>query len=139
MKIAYLFCILIFSACASSNKSSTDYSKSDAPKERPSKDYSKYSTLADALRSDGVPVRGVGAAVTIDFRGINSITQDTRPLFVVDRIIMGRDYPSVNSAINTANINSIKILKGLSSSAKYGEDGNSGVIEIVTKTAAKDK
>ena len=68
--------------------------------------------------------------MSIVIRGIQTITGDTRPTFLVDGLNMGRDCNMVNNAIDANNIKRIKVLKGKSETALYGEAGNNGVILI---------
>jgi len=93
-----------------------------------------YADLAGYLRSKGnLVVSGTQGGVGIRIRGMNSIKGDTRPFFYVDNVPFGRDYNSVNSAINVNEIASVQVISSLSQLALYGEDGNSGVIKIKTK------
>ena len=78
----------------------------------------------------GVIVKGTGATAEITIRGMNSISLDTRPLFVYDGIELGRSYAQANSAINLASIKSIRIIKDLNQLTFYGERGRNGVIYI---------
>ncbi|RYF72763.1 MAG: SusC/RagA family TonB-linked outer membrane protein [Cytophagaceae bacterium] len=72
-----------------------------------------------------------GAAPVVRIRGINS-TAGANPLFVVDGIFQDNiDY------INSADIESIEVLKDPSSIAIFGLRGGNGVIVVTTKRAAK--
>lgn len=93
-------------------------------------------SLGDVLkRHGGVIVREAGASATVIVRmnQSNSISLDTRPLYVVDGVMIGHDYDRANSLVIPTQIRSIKIKKSLSETAIYGEDGRNGVIEIRTK------
>ena len=92
-----------------------------------------YQELADRLRAEGINVMGSGENVSIVIRGIQTITGDTRPIFVIDGLNMGRDYNLVNNAINVNNIKRVKVLRGKSETALYGEAGNNGVILLTMK------
>lgn len=92
-----------------------------------------YQDLADRLRAEGLGVQGTGTSVSIVIRGIQTIMGDTRPIFVVNGYNMGRDYNSVNNAINVNDIRNVKVLKSKSETALYGEDGNNGVIILTMK------
>ncbi|MBI9062592.1 MAG: TonB-dependent receptor [Marinilabiliaceae bacterium] len=78
------------------------------------------------VSNSGVP--GGGASIRI--RGGNSINASNEPLYVIDGFIGGGDLNS----INTADIESIEILKDASSTAIYGARGANGVVLITTKS-----
>ena len=70
-----------------------------------------------------------GAATSIRIRGGNSITASNEPLYVVDGYIGGGSL----SSINTADIESVEVLKDASATAIYGARGANGVVLITTK------
>ncbi|SFZ93584.1 TonB-linked outer membrane protein, SusC/RagA family [Flaviramulus basaltis] len=87
---------------------------------------------------------------SIKIRGINSLTSNTEPLYVVDGIIMdsatedvanplasGNNYLAPQSGgiagINPRDIESLEVLKDASATAIYGSRGANGVILITTK------
>lgn len=120
-----VFCIAV--SCAGTE----DYN-------RKTQDFTQYATLAEAIRSVGGQVTGgntmagVNQAV-IGVRGQSSIVLNTQPLYVVNNVPIGNDYNNANTLVHPSNIISIRIIKGTSASAMYGEDANSGVIIIRTK------
>jgi len=126
-----LQCALLISLIScSSTQNTQDTTKSRGP------DYSRYTNLADIIRMQpGVVVQGVGNNVTITIRGVNSIMLDTRPLFIVDNVPFGREYFRVNDAVNPANVRSVRILKSLAETNRYGEEGRNGVIMIRLKSS----
>ncbi len=74
-----------------------------------------------------------GAAPTVRIRGINS-TNSASPLYVVDGVFQSNiDY------LNSADIESIEVLKDPSSIAVFGLQGGNGVIIVTTKRAEKGK
>ena len=82
--------------------------------------------------SDG----SVGAEANIVIRGYNSLTQSSAPLYVID------GFPSESSmalSLNSADIESIDILKDASATAIYGARGANGVIVITTKQGIEGK
>ena len=82
--------------------------------------------------SDG----SLGAEANITIRGNNSLTQSSAPLYVID------GFPSESSmalSINSADIESIDILKDASATAIYGARGANGVIVITTKQGVEGK
>lgn len=95
-------------------------------------------SLADVLRKNSsLMIRGSGESVKITVRGAGSINLNTEPLFVVDGIPMGNSYSRANSAVNPAQIKSVRVLKSQSEITIYGEDGNHGVILIKTTNSGK--
>ncbi len=66
---------------------------------------------------------------TIRIRGISSINAGNSPLIVVD----GTPYSGDINNINTADIESMTVLKDAASNALYGARGANGVILITTK------
>ena len=82
--------------------------------------------------SDG----SLGAEANIVIRGNNSLTQSSAPLYVID------GFPSESSmalSLNSADIESIDILKDASATAIYGARGANGVIVITTRQGAEGK
>jgi len=77
--------------------------------------------------SNGAP----GAKSTIRIRGFSSINAGQDPLIIVD----GAPYDGDISNINTADIESMTVLKDAASNALYGARGANGVIMITTKQA----
>lgn len=74
-----------------------------------------------------------GADTKIEIRGINSFNFSNEPLYVID----GVPSQSGMRHLNSADIESIDVLKDASSSAIYGSRGANGVIIITTKGANK--
>lgn len=102
-----------------------------------------------AGRAAGVQVTNQGGLVNtparIFIRGINSISQNTQPLFVVDGvpIISGNLAATTNSNalgdINPADIENIEVLKDGSATAIYGSRAAAGVVLITTKKGTKGR
>ncbi len=103
----------------------------------------------------GVNVVGTGglagSGTNIIIRGPGSITQNNQPLFVVNgvpfnsstnaesNVTTGNGSVSASSRFLDLDPNSIEtmsVLKGLSATALYGEQGRNGVILITTKTGS---
>ncbi|WP_246255552.1 SusC/RagA family TonB-linked outer membrane protein [Cyclobacterium plantarum] len=96
----------------------------------------------------------IGGSSRITIRGINSISGNNQPLFVVDGTPIdnsnynsddqvsgngGRDYGNAAQDINPDDIASISVLKGPSASALYGSRASNGVILITTKSGENTK
>lgn len=74
-----------------------------------------------------------GAGATVRIRGNSSINGSNTPLIVVNGFPMGE--AGNLSSINTADIESVEVLKDASASAIYGSRGANGVILVTTKSA----
>lgn len=90
----------------------------------------------------------LGGSSRITLRGINSITGNNQPLYVIDGVpldnselnssstingIAGKDMGSTIQDINPDDIESVNVLKGPSAAALYGSRAANGVILITTK------
>jgi len=79
-----------------------------------------------------------GGGVSIQIRGVSSISGSNSPLYVIDGIIIpptndpGKGSNPLNT-INPAEIESINVLKDASATAIYGSQATNGVIVITTK------
>ena len=133
----------------------TGYQKVDATK-------AKLDGVADVSRSlegraAGVTVQNVsgtfGTAPKIRVRGATSIYGDSKPLWVVDGVILSDNVEvsaddlssgdantliaSAVAGLNADDIESFQILKDGSATSIYGAKANAGVIVITTKTGRK--
>ena len=82
--------------------------------------------------SDGA----LGTEANITIRGNNSLTQSSAPLYIID------GFPTESSmatALSSADIESIDILKDASATAIYGARGANGVVVITTKQGVEGK
>ncbi len=79
-----------------------------------------------------------GAEATIQIRGVNSISGDNNPLYVVDGIPVPNTF-NLGTDLNPNDIESIDILKDASATAIYGSRAANGLVMITTKKAGKDK
>ena len=96
-----------------------------------------------------------GATMSVQIRGITSITGNNDPLYVVDGLPVN-DAAAIGSAsaggttinpnnrtplnsLNPADIESIEILKDASATAIYGSRGANGVVIITTKRGKEGK
>jgi TonB-linked SusC/RagA family outer membrane protein len=92
-----------------------------------------------------------GGGVSVQIRGNNSITAGSDPLYVIDGFPINNDYSIADagvtngskinpmSFINSADIESIDVLKDASATAIYGSRGANGVVIITTKTGKPSK
>ena len=72
----------------------------------------------------------IGSSPQITIRGVGSISSDTQPLIILD----GMPYDGNLNTINSADIESMTVLKDAASNALYGARGANGVIMITTKS-----
>ena len=92
------------------------------------------------------PGGGTGS-ISINVRGLNSLTGSNQPLIVVDGVPIrngdangdgywGNQRVQSNGLadINTEDIENLSILKGASATALYGSEGANGVVLITTKS-----
>jgi TonB-dependent SusC/RagA subfamily outer membrane receptor len=77
------------------------------------------------VRLPGVFVDERGGVPEVYIRG-------RRPLFVVDGVQIGNNYRSVENAVNVNDVASVEVLRNLSETAIYGQQGSNGVILIKT-------
>lgn len=92
-----------------------------------------------------------GGGVSVQIRGANSISASSEPLYVIDGFPVNNDYDigdagvttgsKINplSSLNTADIESIDVLKDASATAIYGSRGANGVILVTTKKAKRNE
>ena len=73
----------------------------------------------------------LGTQPSIVIRGVSSINAGTSPLYIVD----GVPYSGTIDNLNSADIESMTVLKDAASNALYGARGANGVIMITTKKA----
>lgn len=96
-----------------------------------------YWTLEDfLLRASSVQLIRNGTDIRVIIRGNSSIgNPDNQPLYIVDGQKAGRSFDNVSSMFTRGEIVSVRVLPA-GASAKYGMEGNYGVIEIESKNAA---
>ncbi|WP_223808717.1 SusC/RagA family TonB-linked outer membrane protein [Rufibacter hautae] len=99
---------------------------------------------------------GATSGVNVQIRGINSLSFNNQPLYVVDGVLIRnnneRGASGANNGgywddqrirgngildINPSDIESLTVLKGASATALYGSDAASGVIVITTKKGSE--
>lgn len=115
-----------------------------------------YGKVAGAtIRSNG---GAPGGGMSIQLRGISSLTGASQPLIIVDGVYINNSFQSTGRAtvsgaggssqddgsnrladLNPADIENIEVLKGPSAAAIYGTRANAGVIIITTKRGAEGR
>ncbi|HTE29465.1 MAG TPA: TonB-dependent receptor plug domain-containing protein, partial [Chryseolinea sp.] len=81
---------------------------------------------AQIMSASGNP----GAPVSIQLRGINTLSGGTQPLIMVDGVEMRST--SLNS-LDLNNVERVEVVQGASAATIYGAQGANGVIQIFTK------
>ena len=76
-----------------------------------------------------------GSNASIRIRGFASINGDNSPMYIIDGVPFGGNI----SDLNSADIESITVLKDATSAALYGNRAGNGVILINTKKGRNDK
>lgn len=76
-----------------------------------------------------------GESPSIRIRGFNTVNGDNSPLYVLDGVPFGGNI----SDLNSADIESISVLKDAASAALYGNRAANGVILITTKRGKNDR
>ncbi|MDR6567038.1 iron complex outermembrane recepter protein [Chitinophaga ginsengisegetis] len=97
---------------------------------------------------------GAASGVSVQVRGVSSVSLSTQPLYVVDGVpLRNFNDPTTNTFgtsnsriegngaldINPEDIETLTILKGASASALYGSEATNGVVVITTKKGAKGR
>jgi TonB-linked SusC/RagA family outer membrane protein len=89
-----------------------------------------------------------GSGTNIIVRAISTVTGSSQPLFIVDGVPFNgstntnADFRQGNQTssrfldLDPNNIASVSVLKGLSATTLYGEDGHNGVILVTTKNGS---
>lgn len=92
---------------------------------------------------------GMGGQTRIVMRGLNSLSGNNQPLWIVDGIPIndgaqdaanqwgGSDVAGAASQINPEDIASISVLKGANAAALYGSRAQNGAIVVTTKKGQK--
>lgn len=100
---------------------------------------------ADVQQNSGAP----GASLQVRLDGVTTILGDTRPLWVLDGVIVSddalpsgittvtgglhADTPSRILDLNPNDVARIEVLQGAAATARYGSRGANGVVVITTK------
>ncbi len=121
-----VFLVLVFFSCSKSiQRPSSDVSDNLEP----------VRTLLDHIQSQaGVIVNGDGVTASIYIRGIGqSFVSNSSPLYVLNGVVMGKEFSSVYYDVRPVDIKSVRVLKEPSELSSYGIRGANGVILIKTK------
>ena len=81
----------------------------------------------------GVMVRGSGPDASIRIRGDVSLQGNVSPLFVINGTPLGNDFSRVYDAVDVNDIQRVNVLKNVTDTNRYGQQGSAGVVEIKLK------
>ena len=86
---------------------------------------------------------GIGGPTRVILRGLNSLSGNNSPLWVVDGLPIqdksNGEYASGASDLNPDDIESISVLKGANAAALYGSRAQNGAIIVTTKKGKSGK
>lgn len=83
-------------------------------------------------RTPGVTLQGSGNNAKVTIRGVNSLTLNTEPLFIINGNPVGNTYVRAANVVRGMEIKSVKVLKG-SDASLYGVRGAGGVVIITAR------
>lgn len=133
----YLTLILLIAlGCASSDKAvKTDNNSNSVV----SVDQQSVSLTDYLRRISSINIQGSGDNASVTIRGVQSISGNNQPLFIINNQQAGRNFSVINSIVDVNDINHIEVIKGSEAGSRYGLRGGSGVIIIKTKSLKTNK
>jgi len=128
--IVFFACLLLFSACGTSKKS-TDNTSDSLEQTLEDKNRVTISLLNQIRRLPGIVVKG---GVPFFNKANNSMLMEgsQQPLYVLNGYIIGNSFRDVDQLVDNVNVAKIEALYGTEAS-EYGSRGANGVIRIITK------
>ncbi|WP_239063527.1 SusC/RagA family TonB-linked outer membrane protein [Bacteroides sp. 51] len=127
---------------------STAYQKVDTEGMQETRDANFLNMLSGKVAGLQVISNGPVGSASVVIRGMNSITGNNQPLYVIDGLPIindvdtgeaGLDYGNPAASLNPDDIESMTVLKGANASALYGSDAANGAIIITTKKASQKR
>lgn len=122
------FAFFLFGCSTSKNGTALPYNKTDSEPLVTARTLSNHITSLPRLQ-----VRGSGSNVQVYNAAVSTIQGDTRPLFVLDGIQVGRDFSRVLSMLDEHQRLSVDFLTISRATIRYGESGRNGVLLISFK------
>ncbi len=133
MKISIISLVVLLAACAPTQYSASGVNSKANASNQISPDNASI-TLADYLkRIPGVQVSTFGSSYQVLVRGNNSFSEQREPLFIINGMNAGAGYERAAPLVDVNDIDNVQVLKSGSETARYGMQGNNGVILITTK------
>lgn len=129
VKVIVVLALLVFLGGCSANKNAN--ASSTKAGEVRSEDQTTVSLLNQIRRKSGIRIEG---GVPILTRGSNTVQSSAEPLYVIDGLVVGNSFSSVDGVVNSSDVKSIQVIKSADASF-YGARGANGVIKIRTKNA----
>lgn len=127
---------------------SSAFQKVDTEGMTETRDANFLNSLTGKVAGLQVISNGPAGSASVVIRGMNSITGNNQPLYVIDGVPIINDVDTSESSIDYGNpaaslnpddIESMTVLKGANAAAIYGSDAANGVIVITTKKAGKKR
>ena len=131
--ILFIPLFLMLSACTATERASDSGESSESEATQSSSVDPSISLLKQIRMLPGIYVESRGGEVDVYLRGQYSFNAETRVLFVVNNIPIGRDFSSLDSMVNVDDIKSIRVMRAIESAQLYGLRGSSGAIVIITQ------
>ena len=126
----------------------TAYQKVDMDGMSETKDANFLNSLTGRVAGLQVISNGPVGSASVVIRGMNSITGNNQPLYVIDGVPIinnvetgenNIDYGNPAASLNPDDIESMTVLKGANASALYGSEAANGAIIITTKKAKQKR
>ncbi len=109
---------------------STENQSNNNPNLRNLKDYSQYTNMLEVLQSVGrLRVRG-GKVFMEGYNTTNATNEE--PLYVIDGVVVGNSLSNLDRLIQPVQVSSVRTLRGMQASSRYGDQGRFGVVLITT-------
>lgn len=127
---------------------SSAYQKVDTEGMTETRDANFLNMLTGKVAGLQVTSNGPAGSASVEIRGVNSLTGNNQPLYVIDGVPiinnvetgeLTLDYGNPAASLNPDDIESMTVLKGANAAAIYGSDASNGVIVITTKKASKKR
>ncbi|PWN07309.1 TonB-dependent receptor plug domain-containing protein [Rhodohalobacter mucosus] len=124
---------ILLSACATTERTTDSGDSSQTETSESSSVDPSISLLKQIRMLPGIYVESRGGELNVYLRGQYSFNAETRVLFVVNNVPIGRDFNALDSMVNVEDIQSIRVMRAIESAQLYGLRGSSGAIVIKTK------
>lgn len=122
--VSLLVGLFLLNACATNSYT--------AQEEGSDEEATQAQTIANPQNLADILIRLPGVVVNERAGGTFVTIRGNRPLFVVDGVMLGNSYFNVENAVNVNDIASVEVLRSMSETALYGQQGVNGVILIKT-------
>ena len=124
---------IVLSACTATERTTGNGDSSQSETSQSSNVDPSISLLKQIRMLPGIYVESRGGQVDVYLKGQYSFNAETRVLFVVNNIPVGRDFSALDSMVNVDDIKSIRVMRAIESAQVFGLRGSSGAIVIETR------